>query len=264
MKRKLSILAMLASTGPLWAQRTHPGHYLYHGQRVEVPVCDEAVLVYFRTTVMPAEEVQHRYRCLREVRLNGRKADTLFATVVAVEGDYAAALEALRARPEVWDVEPVLGKNGEVPVSNVFYVLLKQEGDEAVLAEMAQAAGARHEGRTIEGTLWHTVSVDKHSEADALALSTRMGESGRFADVDPGFVPQIEYYDVPCVSDSMVNQQWGLEAIHACQAWQLTTGTPSVKLAISDTGVDTNHREFQGLNVASSIDATFGTTPAYI
>ena len=108
--------AMLASAGPLWAQRTHPGHYLYHGRRVEVPVCDEAVLVYFRTKVMPAEEVQHRYRCLREVRLDGRKADTLFAATVAVEGDYAAAVEALRARPEVWDVEPVLGGGGEVPV----------------------------------------------------------------------------------------------------------------------------------------------------
>ena len=42
-------------------------------------------------------------------------------------------------------------------------------------------------------------------------------------------------------NDPMYNQLWGLPDIQADQAWNVTTGTASVVVAVVDTGVDYNH-----------------------
>jgi thermitase len=45
--------------------------------------------------------------------------------------------------------------------------------------------------------------------------------------------------------------QWNMTKIQAPQAWDLTTGSPSVAVAILDTGVDLSHPDLQGKIVAS-------------
>jgi len=42
-------------------------------------------------------------------------------------------------------------------------------------------------------------------------------------------------------SGSLGSSQWGLQAINAPQAWQVTTGNPNVVVAVLDTGIDYNH-----------------------
>lgn len=42
-------------------------------------------------------------------------------------------------------------------------------------------------------------------------------------------------------NDSRINDQWGLYGISATQAWQYSTGSKSVVVAIIDSGIDLNH-----------------------
>ena len=46
--------------------------------------------------------------------------------------------------------------------------------------------------------------------------------------------------------DELLGQLWGMTAIGAAQAWAVTTGTPDVKVAVVDTGIDYNHPDFGG------------------
>ncbi|MFO0839900.1 MAG: S8 family serine peptidase [Phycisphaerae bacterium] len=46
-------------------------------------------------------------------------------------------------------------------------------------------------------------------------------------------------------ADPALAVQWHLAAIHAQQAWDITTGSPQIVIAILDTGVDTDHPDLQ-------------------
>ncbi len=260
-KRTMLLAAALLLTAGAWAQKTHTGYYLYHGKRVEVPVNSEVALAYFRTAQMDTAAIHRNYQCLNEVALAADKADTLYACEVQLpEGTYEEGVAWLKAQPEVWDVEPVIGTTLRTPVSNMFFVKLREQSDAALLAEAAAQMGARHEGPVLPGDLWHIVTVDKQSAGDAMSLSTQLGESGKFADVDPGFAFKPALHDSNCLSDSMFSIQWGMDTIHACDAWDITTGSSTVKVAIIDRGVDISHREFSSTNVVGSYNAPTGTS----
>ena len=53
--------------------------------------------------------------------------------------------------------------------------------------------------------------------------------------------------------DELLGQLWGMKAIDAASAWAVTTGSPNVKVAVVDTGVDHQHPDFGG-RVAKGYD----------
>ena len=57
------------------------------------------------------------------------------------------------------------------------------------------------------------------------------------------------------------DKQWGLRNINAEAAWEITTGSPDVIVAIIDTGVDASHPEFDGKAFVEGFDATGEGTP---
>ena len=66
------------------------------------------------------------------------------------------------------------------------------------------------------------------------------------------------------MTDSSFYTQWGLHSIHACEAWAFTTGSPNVKVAVVDMGVDIHHRELNHTNVYYSYDAMSSSSPAQL
>jgi subtilisin family serine protease len=45
-------------------------------------------------------------------------------------------------------------------------------------------------------------------------------------------------------NDAIYSNQWNLGLIHASEAWNITTGSPNIKIAIIDSGVDAGHQYF--------------------
>ena len=75
------------------------------------------------------------------------------------------------------------------------------------------------------------------------------------------------YYSYSFVpNDEYVDYQWHLDTINVYNAWNITMGSPSVKIAVLDSGVDVTHEDIgYGNDTYSNIDLLHGnnTTPAY-
>ncbi len=61
-------------------------------------------------------------------------------------------------------------------------------------------------------------------------------------------------------SDSLYGEQEDLPQIHVPQAWPITTGDPTVVVAVIDTGVDLSHPDLAGVTVVSPRNETFNST----
>jgi len=58
--------------------------------------------------------------------------------------------------------------------------------------------------------------------------------------------PDFEVQAVGNPDDPYFDRQWGLAIIGAPQAWDVTTGSPNIDIAILDTGVDLDHPDRPG------------------
>jgi len=105
---------------------------------------------------------------------------------------------------------------------------------------------------TIPGIGVQVVTVPKGQEkAKAKAYSS----NARVAYAEPDFVAQA----VGSPDDTGFGNQWGMVKIQAPQAWEVTTGSNSIKIAIVDTGVDLDHPDLAN-KVISNINFSNSAT----
>lgn len=83
----------------------------------------------------------------------------------------------------------------------------------------------------------------------------------------------FEYVEYNCMykplmtaNDSYINNQWHLSRINANAAWEITTGSPSIKVAVIDNGVELTHEDlyyggdsYSNLSVAECVDYVSST-----
>ena len=74
---------------------------------------------------------------------------------------------------------------------------------------------------------------------------------------------EYNFYYKPCLAgvDYYIGSQWGLNTINVDEAWLITTGSPSVKVAVIDSGVELTHEDldygndlYSNLSVYECID----------
>jgi len=68
--------------------------------------------------------------------------------------------------------------------------------------------------------------------------------------------PNYKAYALGVTNDALLSKQWGLFKISAVNtqisAWDITTGSPSIKLAVLDTGIEISHDDLFGKVILSS------------
>jgi subtilisin family serine protease len=110
----------------------------------------------------------------------------------------------------------------------------------------------------------YILSVDRKSQGNALEMANLFYERGFFEWSEPNYLIFIQFTSIP--NDPLFNQQWSLKNvtqnggiagadIKASQAWDITTGSSNIKVAIVDTGIDLEHEDLQ-TNIYSGYDAT--------
>lgn len=119
-----------------------------------------------------------------------------------------------------------------------------QTGFSQRLADFHTSAGGRvvHEFRYSPAKLTQVVEFDQ-----AVVLSQKLRQymdSGWAVYVDSDYIGQIHAVPNDAANGGYPGPQWSLATIDAPDAWNLTTGDPSVILAVGDTGANVNHLEF--------------------
>lgn len=95
------------------------------------------------------------------------------------------------------------------------------------------------------------VQVVTVPNGQAVAKAKAYSSNARVAYAEPDFVAEA----VGSPDDPGFMNQWGMVKIQASQAWDMTTGSPSINIAILDTGVDLDHPDLAN-KVISSVDFT--------
>ena len=105
---------------------------------------------------------------------------------------------------------------------------------------------------TIPGIGVQVVAVPK---GRAMSMAKTYSSNGRVAYAEPDFVVQA----VGDPDDSYFANQWALTTIGAPQAWDVTTGSSNINIAILDTGVDLDHPDLAD-KIVSNINFTNSPT----
>ncbi|MEN3011091.1 MAG: S8 family peptidase [Candidatus Bipolaricaulaceae bacterium] len=123
-----------------------------------------------------------------------------------------------------------------------------------VLPEQAAAVHARRGGQAIHvipGIEVHVVRIPQ-GRVPEMVRAYLLEELVEFA--EPDYVAVA--YLVP--NDPGYPYQWALPKIQAPQAWDLTTGSSAIRIAILDTGIDQDHEDLRAKIVANR---NFTTSP---
>jgi thermitase len=105
---------------------------------------------------------------------------------------------------------------------------------------------------TIPGIGVQVVTVP---EGEAMAMDKAYSSYPRVAYAEPDFVVQA----LGDPDDPYFSRQWGMTIIGAPQAWDVTTGSPSINIAILDTGVDQDHPDLAD-KIVSNVNLTSSPT----
>lgn len=114
-----------------------------------------------------------------------------------------------------------------------------ENASEAIVQASFNAAGAREVGRVPQIGV-RILQVPIQAEARVIAALSR---NPNFEFAEPDYVASI----VLTPNDTYyAGYQWNLPKVNAPAAWDTTTGSPSVTIAVVDSGVQANHPDLAG------------------
>ncbi|PCJ89503.1 MAG: hypothetical protein COA57_01875 [Flavobacteriales bacterium] len=153
-----------------------------------------------------------------------------------------------------------------------FFVKLKSENDFEVMKKFAAETNTRilHEYKYLQNV--YVLFADKNSKGNAKEMATYFRNSELFRYATPNMLHTLS---VTSVNDPLFDRQWALlnegtsiqdngtpdADMDVDSAWTITTGSPFIKVAVLDSGVDTLHEDLVD-NLLPGFDA-FDTTKGY-
>ena len=235
--------------------------YYYNNNKIYIPLNTNKVIVYLNESIEKTS--------LKKFKINNKTIvsdlpELKYRYQLSIESkNYDSIVDVLKKDSFLYAVEPVIGDTHSIGVSNIFYVKLKQINDIIKLIDLAKKTKTTILYPVPYCDNWYAIETNKYSLGNSIDASNFFWETKLFESVDPGFIFNYRS-NTTCPSDSLLNNQWALSSIHACNAWTITTGDSNVNLAIIDQGVDVNHRELLNTKVNYSYDVETSTTPANI
>ncbi|MCF0075616.1 S8 family serine peptidase [Dyadobacter sp. CY261] len=179
--------------------------------------------------------------------------------------------------PDIISINPVLLNNEGKELgalSNQIIVRIKQHTRQSDFFDVLRNNLAKIDRRAEYDSLTYLISLPPNN-AKILELSENLHQSQMFDYVEPNFWLFVDPASnnmketmTACATDQYYLQQWGLNNtgqlggnvdadIDAPEAWSITTGSSSIRIAIIDNGVERNHPDLSA-NISGGFDATDG------
>lgn len=145
---------------------------------------------------------------------------------------------------------PIPGENSGADIEFVSMEILVRFND-GIESRAVSSAMASHEAHFVSNLYQSETQLWQVPEGRELEIVQKLNADPSVDYAEPNYIYYasdiLAYESMPDINiypdDPSFNDQWGLSAINAPQAWSLTTGSDSVKIAIIDTGVDASHPE---------------------
>ncbi|SFQ80210.1 S8 family serine peptidase [Hymenobacter arizonensis] len=168
------------------------------------------------------------------------------------------------ADPDVTQAAPILLDEKGKPfgaVNDQFIVKLKPSTSTSGLHQLLAQTGTAIDHQSDFDAKTYYLKVDK-KKGDAMTLANRFHESGLFEYSEPNFVLFIE----KTTNDPFYAQQYALNNtgqmggfndadMDVAEAWGITTGDNTIRIAVLDDGVELNHPDLRS-NLLAGFDAT--------
>ena len=235
-----------------------PYYYYYNGERQYLSLNTEYAFLSVKgelpadvklrgvkATVLQSNKNQHQEKgitshfCM-ELQFNEKLSDK----------QYLGLLADIKRKNKEVIVSPYfkVKENGKIGLSNFFYVSLKEEGDSALLRQMAERTECLIVRRDIYMPLWFILCTTEASELNAMECANLFYESGLFQYAEPDL---MGVFSSASVNDPCFGDQWGLKNtgqyggttgidIKVYEAWEISTGS-DVIVAVIDDGAERNH-----------------------
>ncbi|MEZ5172011.1 MAG: S8 family serine peptidase [Bacteroidia bacterium] len=207
--------------------------------------------------------------------INPEKGDFLPAPDVAVirvntsgEQETDALLQRLRSKQGVVYANPFLVYSDGTyqGVQDRILVRLKSDKDFGLLEKATNGFGAGILEQNQFDPLLYVVQTYPGSAGNALEIANRLAETRQFDYSEPDFLLLLKRFNT---NDPNLSLQWSLNNTGSSQqyngtagadvqifdAWSITTGSSSIKVAIIDEGVDLVHPDLAA-NMLAGYDAT--------
>jgi hypothetical protein len=279
-KRILSVGLLLAlfaivglSGGKVFAQEAKV-YAMSPDGRTNYDVCSDEILVQFEPSVPAGKILSILSKDDRIVRL---KADEILPSpknLVRVRlkkaltnSEWETMRKTIEQMPEVRYAQQVLQHcdGTRQGVSNKIAVKLKQDSDFQMLQNLTRKEGILLQDKYAYDNLVYFLEVPK-AAGNPLTLANRLAESGLFAWAEVDFFRFMKHFST---NDQFLANQWSLNNTGSAvqfngtpgadmkvfNAWNITTGSSSIKIAILDEGVDLVHPDLVG-NMLPGFDGT--------
>ncbi|MCB0820076.1 MAG: S8 family serine peptidase, partial [Bacteroidetes bacterium] len=207
--------------------------------------------------------------------INPEKGDFLPAPDVAVirvntsgEQETDALLQRLRSKQGVVYANPFLVYSDGTyqGIQDRILVRLKSDKDFGLLEKATNGFGAGILEQNQFDPLLYVVQTYPGSAGNALEIANRLAETRQFDYSEPDFLLLLKRFNT---NDPNLSLQWSLNNTGSSQqyngtagadmqifdAWSITTGSSSIKVAIIDEGVDLVHPDLAA-NILAGYDAT--------
>jgi subtilisin family serine protease len=274
MKKQITllILILLLGTAQSWADNGSVFNYGPQGKNY-FEKSSKQILVKFQNNLSFEEKAQI---ISQEKGLEALdKSNVLPAPELAI-----VKLKAI-SQSEVDDILSRLQQNSKVVYANQFLkytdgtlqgiqdrilVRLKSPKDFEALLENTRKFNASIIKQNEFDKLLYEIQTSKQSPGNALEIANKLSETKLFEYAEPDFLLLLKRFST---NDPFLNYQWSLNNtgsslqysgtsgadMNVYNAWTISTGSSTIKVAVVDEGVDLNHPDLQA-NILPGYDAT--------
>ncbi len=252
-------LVWISGAGPMPAHAAPPTYYVYHGERVELPLDASRLAIRFRAELSPAagmDAVAAAGVAALAAEPTGVARWQLIALSRPLAGaeDAARRIAALTQSPLVEFAAPVFQFDDDQWATLTPYILLRFRPEFAADAELLLPVLAPELAVRTPEFAGPAGTFELESSARdgfaVLAIANRLAESREIAWAEPDMQATTRTDFIP--NDPLFPDLWGIRNtgqfggqinfdMDGDEAWDLTTGDSSIKIMIMDSGVQQNH-----------------------
>lgn len=182
---------------------------------------------------------------------------------------YNDFLRDLRKEKDVITTSPTyLYNNQPLGISDKFLVKIRKSSDVTILESFARKYAIQVLERNKYLPMWYTLSCTKECPFNAVEAANCFYESKLFESTEPDFIFKIDLHFVNPPNDTLFRDQWGLKNtgqyngtpgidINVEKAWTKTTGSPNIRVAVFDSGVEMDNPDLNNVDTENWYDVNY-------